>query len=77
MVKYKGISFIAEPKLKPNSCKGCYWYPTNDVIYRETYMIYNKPHSIPTYLLNGCLKMHEGNSGTLCRDLNIVFVKEK
>ena len=65
MVKYKGMSFVAEPKLKPNSCKGCYWYPTSETMYRET------------YLLHGCLKMHEGNSEILCKDLNIVFVKEK
>ena len=77
MIKHNGMKFVAAPRRKSNSCKGCYWYPTKDVIFRETYMIYSKPRSIPTYLLNGCLKMHEGNSGTLCRDLNIVFVKEK
>ena len=76
MIKHNGMYFITAPRFEPNSCKGCYWYPTRNVIYRETHIVYNKPCSIPTYLLNGCLKMHEGNKGTLCKDLNIVFVKQ-
>lgn len=51
MIKHNGMKFVAAPRRKSNSCKGCYWYPTKNVIFRETYMIYSKPRSIPTYLL--------------------------
>jgi hypothetical protein len=76
MIKYAGISFVAKPKFEQNSCKGCHWYPTSKVIYREKYLVFYPHNSIETYLLAGCLKMHEGNKGSLCQDLNIIFVEQ-
>ena len=76
MIKHNGMYFITAPRFEPNSCKGCYWYPTRDVIYRETHEVYDKPGSIPTYLLNGCVAMHKNNNGNVCRNLNLIFIKK-
>ena len=74
MIKHDDKYFVAKPRFEQNSCKGCWWYPTTDVMYRERYStcLYN---SIDAYLLSGCLRMHKGQSGSVCKDLNIIFVK--
>ena len=74
MVKYKGMSFVAVPRLDQNSCRGCHWYPTSLTLFRES--LPNRQQSIESYLEEGCLKIHEGNKRTLCQDLNIIFVKQ-
>lgn len=74
MIKHDDKYFVAKPRFEQNSCKGCWWYPTPDVIYRESYPTYLH-NSVDAYLLGGCVKMHQGQSGTVCTDLNIIFDK--
>lgn len=73
MIKHRGISLVAAPRLKQGSCKGCHWYPTPFARFRESLL--NRQQTVESYLEEGCLKMHEGNKGSLCQDLNIIFVK--
>ena len=74
MVKHNCMSFIAKPRFEQNSCKGCYWYPTPDVMLRELYN-HERYGPIDAYLLHGCVAMHNNRGGGICTDLNIIFVK--
>lgn len=74
MIKHRGISLVAAPRLKQDSCKGCHWYPIPFTRFRE--VLNHKQQSTSEYLEEGCLKMHEGSKGSLCQDLNIIFVEQ-